>query len=211
MSFKRAERPLTCVFDLDSIVVDLHGPWLGWYNKEFGDNLQLSDLTTWHVHDHVKPECGKRIYEFFADPARYAASPLLPGAKEGLAKLHKAGHRIVISTATGVGVNKALIKSENDMTSVRMAKLDLIEKAAPFIDNVHIGQDKFIVCGDVFIDDSPANLQAYKDRWPQAKTATIAYPYNENIMSLVDAYALSYQKPRQAWDEIVNFIMGITQ
>lgn len=197
MQSHSAERRLTIVFDLDSIIVDLLNPWINWYNKEFDDSLQVRDLHSWHIHQHVKPECGERIYEFFRDNERYASSPILDGATEGLAKLHELGHRVVISTATGV-------KAKTARTA--QAKLALINKAAPFIDNIHIGPDKFIICGDVFVDDSPENLRIYKDRWPEAKLVTIAYPYNRDIMNFVDVYAQGFDRPRQAWDEIVTFI-----
>lgn len=48
--------------DVDEVVADLHTPWVTRYNEAYGDNLWAFDR--WDVENQVKPECGKKIFEF---------------------------------------------------------------------------------------------------------------------------------------------------
>jgi len=185
----------TIGFDMDAIVVDLLNPWLSWYNQEHGETVTVHDLTTYNIENHVSyPD---RIYGFFQDIERYASCPLIPGAAEGLRQLKEDGHDIVFATATA---------GEEGESSP--AKWKLARKAAPWLKNkdVMVGSRKELLRFDIFSDDAPKNIVKYRNAWPNAKIITIAYPYNQDIKTLVDCYAQDYRDTARAWKTKVDYI-----
>jgi 5'(3')-deoxyribonucleotidase len=188
-------RKLILGFDMDAIVVDLIRPWLSWYNLEHGENITIDDIKTYKIENHVgKPD---KIYDFFADSKRYANCPTLPGAAEGLLELHKDGHDIIIATATaGQTAN---------------VKWLLAEEAAPWLNpnNLMVGSRKELLRFDVFSDDAPKNIVKYRNAWPNAQIITIAYPYNQDIKTLVNCYAQDYRDTAKAWRTKVDYIRQV--
>ena len=187
-------RKLRLIFDLDAIIANLLDSWLEWYNQAYDDDLIIDDLTSYHLEDHVKPECGKNVFKFFHPPERYGMIPILPGASEGLSYLRKAEHDILICTATA--------------GSTAQQKYEIVKRAAPWIkrENIFIGSRKEVLKGDVFIDDAPKNILSYRKEWPQAKIATISYPYNVGVKGEVDCYAQDHNDTAAAWSQITKFI-----
>lgn len=184
------------IFDLDSIIANLMDPWLEWYNQEFNDNLRFQDIKTYHIEEHVKPECGNRIFEFFRDPSRYGRIPVFEGATEGLQKLHDNGVDVVIATAMA--------------GSTAPEKYTIAKRAAPWIDKHHIiiGTRKELLHGHFFTDDAPKNMEAYLSEWPDAHVLTIGHPYNQDFRSRVSLFADDCFNPKKAWGEITDYILN---
>ena len=188
-------RALRIICDLDSIVINLLGFWINRYNELWDDDLTVSKLSSYHIHNHVKPECGNKIYELFNDDMSfYRRLPALDGAIGGLEELHDQGHDIIIATATA--------------GNTAQEKFFWCKKNLPFIPqkNIMVGARKEIMKAHVFIDDAPKNLEAYRAEWPEAATMTIAYPYNEHMKDKVSLHAQGHMTPAQAWYEIVRAI-----
>ncbi len=57
--------------DIDGVLADLIPVWLGLYNRDYDDSLTAWDIHHWDVHEYVKPECGKKIYEYLEFPYIY--------------------------------------------------------------------------------------------------------------------------------------------
>ena len=57
--------------DVDSVVADLGTAWLNRYNRDYNDNMTNENILSWDTHKYVKPECGKKIYEYIEDPSLY--------------------------------------------------------------------------------------------------------------------------------------------
>lgn len=191
-----ARKKKVAIFDMDSILVDLMTAWLGWYNRSYNHNLTIDDIKTWHIHDHVRPEDKKNIYGFFRPPERYGKETLpIPGASEGLRRLHDAGVDIIIATATA--------------GKTAEQKFILAEKVAPWLDPDHIfiGSRKELLRGDFFIDDAPHNLMAYKEAWPEAHLLSISYPYNQDVRTKIHLMADDHNNFEAAWEKIVTHIL----
>jgi 5'-nucleotidase len=187
------------IFDLDSIIGDLMNPWLAWYNQEWNDDLTLEEITTYHIEQHVKPECGWRIFDFFRGPegtSRYGSIPIFEGAAEGLAKLNDNNVEVIIATATA--------------GSTAPEKYVIAKRAAPWLhrDHVFIGKKKEVLHGDFFIDDAPENMDAYMAEWPDAHVLTIGHPYNQEYRQKVSLFAEDCFNTRPAWEKIVDFILS---
>jgi 5'-nucleotidase len=197
---------LILVFDLDSIVIDLLGPWVTYYNNIWNDNKTVSDITDYHIEKIVKPECGAKIYDVFKDPGFYPNLPPIDGAIEALYKLHNQGHDVVIATAIAGFTPEERAKAAGD-------KYLWCGKNIPFIPqrNIQIGTRKELIHADVFVDDSPSNIQAYKKKWPNADVLSIAYPYNIHMRLIVRYMAQDYQNTKQAWNGILEEIQDIQE
>jgi 5'(3')-deoxyribonucleotidase len=180
--------------DMDGILVDFMGPWLAGYNNAWDDNLTLGQITSESIKKFVKPECGGRIYKIAQEPDFFDNLPPLPGAVEGFKALKKRGHEVLILTSP-----------LNDHSArAKMAWCQRHLKIRPT--EVNIIYRKYLVSGDVLIDDSPKKVFAWKEHNPHGITATIEYPYNKTIEDFVDIYASSYKDTEKAWEYLLSKI-----
>lgn len=176
---------------MDSITADLQKSWYAAYNKDYNDNITNDDILTWDTHLYVKPECGKKIYSYFR-PKMFAELEPIAGAIPALRKLVEAGHEVVFVTASPHGCADA--------------KFAWAKKHCPFIDEVIMSHKKYLVHGDVLIDDSPKNIKAYRTVHPNANIFTIAYPYNKDVAKYTDLRLGSWREPEVAWEAFVEAI-----
>jgi len=54
--------------DMDDVLNPLIPSWILEYNRDYNDNLQPSDITSWDVCNFVKPECNEKIYNYLFKP-----------------------------------------------------------------------------------------------------------------------------------------------
>ncbi len=197
MSSPSSFRPLEIVVDIDSILARLLETWLDWYNQKFNDNLGVQHLVHYNIERIVKPECHESVFEFFHIPDVYTTIDPLDGAVEAMKELFDAGHDIVICSAT---------------VSEEKQKRAWIARHFPFIGkkDIFFGHRKEKLYADVFIDDAPKNIEAYRKRWPASKILTIAYPYNEGYQHMVDLHARGFDNAAAAWKAIVAKIHEIS-
>jgi 5'-nucleotidase len=92
--------------DVDSVVAELGDVWLGRYNKDYNDHLTSKDIRSWDTHLYVKPECGKKIYEYLEDPTLYDEVLPVIGSQDGI-KFIKQFCRVVYVTSSTVGASGA--------------------------------------------------------------------------------------------------------
>ena len=176
---------LTILVDMDEIVADLYSEWLSRYNEKWDDNLTKDDILTWETHKYVKPECGKKIYSFFR-PDMFDDLEVIPGSKQVLGELNRLGHKIVFVTASPRGCADA--------------KCQWAVKNFKFIDypDIITAKKKYLVQGDVFIDDAPHNIREYRYHHPKALICTMAYAYNEEVAGLANVRE-DWKDPKAAW------------
>ena len=135
---------MNILVDVDGVVVDTSGEVLRRYNLDFGDKLTNWDIKDWHTHKFVKPECGKRIYEYFAQSDLYDRLPLISGAAEVIRELRQV-HRVIFVTS-GLFFGKVkFLKRHGLIRDVEYEK-DLI-----------FAHSKDLILGDVLIDDRIEN------------------------------------------------------
>jgi 5'-nucleotidase len=158
--------------DLDGIVVDLPTAWYRECNAQFGDDLTVEKVRDWDPVPYAK--CGDKVFEVLKRPGFYAGLDPLPGAVEGVARLVDEGHQVVIVSA----VPKRAPAAWGD-------KAAWVQHHLPMVDpnNVVLTHNKSLVKLDVLFDDGPHNLLDYYEAWPAAYLATIAYPYNEEVIA----------------------------
>jgi 5'(3')-deoxyribonucleotidase len=76
------DKRISIGIDMDSTLNNLNEAWIECYNKEYGDILTVKDVKEWEIHKFLKPECGKRIYEYLYSKDFFYNLDIQPHAKE---------------------------------------------------------------------------------------------------------------------------------
>lgn len=149
--------------DMDQVLVDLITPWLDRYNNDYNDTLEPSDVTSWNFCHIVKPECGKKIYEYLDDQELFRTLPLMEDSQEVLLELSKQ-YELFVVTAPWNPDNMA-------------TKFRYLQKYFSFIpeSNYVFTRNKSIVNADWLIDDKPDNLLGF-----QGVGILFDAPHNQN-------------------------------
>jgi len=187
---------LVGLVDLDSTVNDMHRAWLALYNRRYGDDLTIADLTHWDMTRYVKPECDARVYDLFGHVGFFLDLPELDGAVDALRELHEAGHLLYVM-------------SDCFHDCAAAEKRVWCREHLPFIpmDRVVMGAPKHLLRADFLVDDSPGQVRRYREAWGAVPlTCSIAYPYNVCVADLLDVRAEGWQDPRAAWREVVRAV-----
>lgn len=186
-------KKLTIITDLDSTVVALLPSWISLYNQRYQDHLTVEDVKTFDIDRHVKPECGSAIFGLLDAPGLFRGLPALGNAPAVLEDLHRSGHEILVATA----VHPAFPKNIAD-------KWAWVQQHLPFVDRGHfvVASKKHHLRGDVFLDDSPEQITAYRQAWPQAWIGGLALPYNAVTAPLMNLRAESHENPVHAWNQL---------
>lgn len=149
-------KKLLIACDVDGVVADLSAEWYRRYNLRYNDDLTPARVTDWDTSKFVKPECGKRIFEILNEPDLYAAVPEIQGAREGVAALRAAGHRVVFVSSCVVGAMDQKYRWLLEHGFVEGAMQGGQSK------DVIFAHSKDMIRADLLIDDGPHNVEA----WP---------------------------------------------
>lgn len=177
------------LIDLDGVVADLHEKWLRVYNEEWDDSLTKADITSYDMHEVVKPACDTRIYEIITRLGFYDDLEPIPGAVEAV-RLLAERHEVLVCSAPA-GADSARAKLEWCERVLGMSRKSVV-----------LTHRKELINADVLIDDDPSNLLAFH---PSGRVA-VGYPYNQFIRHRVDFWAADYSQTEQAWASIVAWI-----
>jgi 5'(3')-deoxyribonucleotidase len=182
--------------DLDDIVVSLLDKWLDDYNWDHTDTLGVKDIHNFDMSKVVKKSCGKKIYNYINEDGYFTKLKPIDGAIESLKILHREGHEIII-----VSSPSASPESYRD-------KIIWCDKYLPFIsrENIILTKKKYLIKGDILIDDSTENIRLYRKHWPLSTILSIAYPHNKDAEQHADMIFNDWSTPRKAWKNMIKFI-----
>lgn len=132
--------------DMDEVLNDLVPTILAKYNEKYNDNIEISDITNYHLHKFLKPECTN-IFKEFVDDDLILSLNVKPYAIEVLEQLNK-DNQIYFVTAGHPATAKARDK--------------WLQKTFPFYrgNQLVLCRDKHIIKADLMIDDCPNNIIA---------------------------------------------------
>lgn len=156
-------------FDVDGVLRDMLTPMIEIYNKEFGQDLCVSDIKEYDVDlsfPLIKERLGINAREYFFkihEQEVVANAPACEGVVECLKELKDYGHKIIIVTFQFT--NQAICDT---------AKW-LGDHGIPY-DEIHFTGQKWAVTGDVIVDD---NVHFMEDERENAYKMCMSYPYNE--------------------------------
>jgi 5'(3')-deoxyribonucleotidase len=163
--------------DLDGVVADFTGGWIGLYNAAFGASLRPEQVDAWDAPAELTRFGSMTGFWRWArtagDGGRSLFASLVPydGAVDGLRRLIDAAHVAIITTKPAWAIPDTL---------GWLARLDLPLR------EVHITSDKPSVPCDVYVEDSPKQLAALRRRQPEALVCRWVQPWNEPLDGVVD-------------------------
>jgi len=135
--------------DLDSTLNNLETVWIERYNQDYNDSLKEWD--NWELDKVIKPECGKKIFEYLREPGFFYNLDIKKDAKEVVDFLSK-HFELYIVTAY---IPETCLDKAN---WIKKHKLAIDEKNVIFINN------KGLLELDYLIDDGPHNFKDFKGK-----------------------------------------------
>ena len=196
------------LIDMDEITVNLTDEWLRIYNQEWDDDLTREKITSWAMHEHVVPECGRDVYKILQRPGLFDHLPPMDGAIEAITEMVACGHIVKFATSPP-SADAARGKIEwvtRHFKHLKFGKSDMMqledkEWLAPSV--------------DVMIDDKPAMIQKWRDyadlvdsigNVDSPRIMTIAHHYNQDMKKVAHVFAESVDDTEAAWGEIITAI-----
>jgi 5'(3')-deoxyribonucleotidase len=180
---------------MDGILVDLLNPWIEEYNfrKPSTKHLKIENVHSWDIHKSTYDQ-DLEIYDIIKQSKWFRNLLPLPGAIPAIEQLMLNNEVFIVSTPDGP-------ESYKD-------KVEWLNQYMPSFDKYHIvlTGSKHLVKGDVLIDDSPHNAEAYRKEWPESKILTIKYPYNLGCKAY-DLIANNYLHTGVAWETILDYLL----
>ncbi len=162
------------LLDMDDVLSNLVQPWMQLLNKKFNIEIDFEGLVGWNLGTILPVKypvlTSSDVYSVLDLPGFFRNLPVIPGAKEGLKEMLELDWRPVIVTSLPI--------VKHNSGQVIQEKCEWVEEHLKgLIDHrdIVVTYRKFLVQGDVLIDDGPHNLQEYPGR-------TIAFdrPWNKN-------------------------------
>jgi 5'-nucleotidase len=139
----------TIAVDLDTTLNNLEEVWIANYNRDYNDNLTPEDMVVWNTAEIVKPECGKKIYDYLLEPNFFLNLDIKPNAREVMDQLNE-DNEVYIVTAYHY--------------DTCADKARWVIKNLPFLDirrQLVFMYDKFMFNADILIDDGAHNITAF--------------------------------------------------
>jgi 5'(3')-deoxyribonucleotidase len=155
------------LIDVDGVLLDFVGA-LCTQLKARGFDYSPSDIVHWELRESLSIEATRTAFQIMAEPGFCHAIPWYEGASEFFQALQREGEAHVV-TAPASGPSW-MHERKNALTS----------GGFPW-DRVHFvsGKWKYLIQGDVLIEDHPANAVAWLDANPGGIAVLIDRPWNQ--------------------------------
>lgn len=159
------------------ILCDVDGVWADFLATSFDIIHQLSghrylpaDLHDWDLFETVPRTFEGGFYDAWKKPGTCLSIPVIPGSHEGVKGLQARGDLFVVTSPM------------NEVPTWTHERDTWLERhfGIPHKHIVHTSA-KFLVTGDVLIEDKPSNLQAWLEHHPTGFGILWTHPYNEKI------------------------------
>lgn len=86
--------------DIDDILCDLVPTGIALYNEKAHKNIQLSDITSFHLHECLDTNDADEILAIFRSKEIYDYLSPIPDSQWGVRSLMECGHHVFLATAT---------------------------------------------------------------------------------------------------------------
>lgn len=168
----------TILIDCDGVLADFGGAFLAAVLKETGESFDLSDITQWDITRcmffrelEVKyPGLEKKLWaDYIAKPGFCDKIAVLPGAQGAMERLQSLGDVFVVTSPMATAPTW-MYERENWLQRLFDIPRDHV---------IHAGK-KYLVHGDVLIDDKPSHVRAWHTKWSRTGGYGILWnaPYN---------------------------------
>jgi len=138
---------MNIILDCDDVLREFVPEVVKTYNKEHFTDYKLEDIITWEIKD-VLTEI-KDFQKYVTDRKEiFLNSQVCEDVYETINTLKNKGHRIIISTYQFKGIEQYT--------------MEWLKKNNIYYDDIFFGRDKFLVQGDIFVDDKYSNITKYE-------------------------------------------------
>lgn len=179
---------LKIAIDFDSTLFPTLDKVIETYNKKYNTGIELSQITTYNLHECLEQNIADELIELFCKKDIYTNLQPYKGAVRAIKTLIEQGYEIYVATST-------------DVRNMEW-KEELLQKHFPFIpkNNLIRIYNKALLNVDILIDDNLENLaQTFADR--------ICFDQYWNRSEIKDEAYSIYRV--QNWGEINNIISEI--
>lgn len=158
------------LLDMDGIIADFNRFSIRTYNDIHGTNLDEGKCDLYiYDHDVKDPSIDKKaLRKPYTEPGAFINLPLIEGSQEGVARLSKFFEIYLLTTHYW-----------SNPTCVYEKEVWLQRYFPALANNGIFTKHKPLVKGDVFVDDRPSNLAAWKAKNPEGKTGTLEYNWTD--------------------------------
>ena len=141
---------MTIFVDMDDVLADTFGKHIELYNKDFNENIKLEDIESGEIWENVPEDRKQSILDHVYEEGFFINLEPLKDSIEVMRALSEK-HEVYIASAA---MEFPLSLKE---------KSDWLDKYFPFIDWKHriLCGNKFILKGDLLIDDRSYNLEKF--------------------------------------------------
>lgn len=180
--------------DMDGILTDLNGFVFRACNKALGTNLTVADMLDFNYEKCVPEVFRPNVVEMMSTVRTFEEVPPLPGAQKAVEELTNYFDIYIVSSPP-----RKCLKAAG-------AKMEWMVHHFPMVNqrNIFIGDAKYAVHVDLFLDDNKPQLAKYREEWPDAILCTIDYPHNQTAE--VHCRANDGLATESAWTHLVGFM-----
>lgn len=143
------------LLDLDGVCANLDKKWYAMYNADYNDDLCPERITDWNTSLFVKPECGRKIFDYLNTPGFFLDLEPIEGAVEGVKQLCELGDVFIVTSSSEFGDFDGHPASDK----IRWVHTHLPDVKGICVVNGASKETKSIIMGDILIDDGPHNLE----------------------------------------------------
>lgn len=140
-------KKLVVLVDMDDCIEGLAIAWSEYLNNKYDLDVPYEAIAQWDVSVSYPTLTREQVYEPLLNDDFWDLVKPISGAADALIKLKEDGHDVLIVTASAYQTLKA-----------KMEKV--LFRYFPFLtwDDVIVTSKKYLVAGDVLVDDGPHNL-----------------------------------------------------
>ena len=188
---KKSSKKKDLLIDMDGVLVHLLGSWLENYRNATGDNVQPVDITEWEVSRFVKEP--KVLCSLLNEEGAFFEPAPLRDVLDWFPRLLKSNKaRVTILTQAPTGSKTAVYEKRQWMS-----------KWFPSfnIHNMIFAHHKYMIRGDLMLDDNPVHLEKAKESDPSIITVVFDQLYNKDAKAdyRVSTWEEFYQLVNKLW------------
>lgn len=177
---------ITVLVDMDDTIENLCDAWVNYLNKEHNLSVSPSDIVHWDMCKAFPSLSKTQVYKPLHDPNMWKSVTPKKDAQIYLKRLIDDGYSVYLCTSTNY-----------DVTTPKMTYI--LNRYFPYIDwkKLITAHDKFMVRGDIIIDDGPHNFDS-------SRRLCILYdtPHNQEF----DDCASSNTVRAHGWEDVYNIV-----
>lgn len=174
------------LLDVDGVLADFHLHTFDFMWDRFGVGINAQEFPKWDILSELDPAHRDEVAAKWASPGWCARIPVYPGAREGVAALREVA-RVYFVTAQ--------LAHSPTWTWERTSWLQ--EHFGAQIEDVVFTLSKYLVRGDLLVDDKPEHVTSWGAAHPEKVAILWERPWNTNAV-------VPHRASR--WDEVVRQI-----